>query len=59
MAQLAKCMIMANNDSPLMLRMSDVTVFGRHGNDFLKASKVLDYEYYKDIFNKDKINKIP
>lgn len=49
---------MINNNSPLSLRVKDVTTMGRHCTDLLKWIKHKDYKYYEKTHCNDKVAKI-
>lgn len=38
MVKLAKCLILVNQNSPLSMRVKNITTLGRPGTDFLKVS---------------------
>ena len=47
MVDLARCLVMANNNSPITLQIKNVTTLGRHCTEFLKWSKFKDYDFYE------------
>ena len=54
--QLAKCLIMINKNSPISMRLKNITTLGRPGTDFLRVSKYQDFPYYEQKVRDDKIN---
>ena len=46
---LARCLVLANKNSPLSLRIKNTTTLGRNCADFLKWSKFKDYDFYESI----------
>lgn len=44
--QFARCLVLANNNSPISLRIKNVTTLGRHCSEFLKWSKYKDFDFY-------------
>ena len=58
MVDLARCLVMANNNSPITLQIKNVTTLGRHCTEFLKWSKFKDYDFYEKKHISDKINEL-
>ncbi|KAL4491912.1 hypothetical protein ABPG72_006167 [Tetrahymena utriculariae] len=59
LAQLAKCMILNQNNSPFCYQVSNTISLGRTADDLLTISKYNDKEYYHRIRSQDKNINIP
>ncbi|KAL4444389.1 hypothetical protein ABPG74_016682 [Tetrahymena malaccensis] len=59
LAQLAKCMILNQNNSPFCYQVSNTISLGRTADDLLTISKYNDKEYYHRIRSQDKNTNIP